>query len=47
MAGEGDHLKSLAEYPELRLEWSNLRAFCRPCHSRRTAREQGFARPSH
>jgi 5-methylcytosine-specific restriction protein A len=24
---------------------ANLRALCRPCHSSRTAREQGFARP--
>lgn len=39
-----DHIKSIAEAPELRLVWSNLRALCRPHHSARTARDQGFAR---
>lgn len=43
-ATEADHIKSIREAPHLRLEWSNLRPFCKPCHSRRTAREQGFAR---
>lgn len=38
-----DHIKSIREAPHLRLEWSNLRAFCHPCHSRHTARTQGFA----
>lgn len=44
-AAEVDHVETVAERPDLRLAWSNLRAMCRPCHSRRTAREQGFARP--
>jgi len=26
-------------------EPANLRALCKPCHSARTARDQGFARP--
>ncbi|WP_432206025.1 HNH endonuclease signature motif containing protein [Brucella rhizosphaerae] len=43
-ATEADHIKSIKEAPELRLEWSNLRALCKSCHSRRTARDQGFAR---
>ncbi|MGK2287233.1 HNH endonuclease [Pedomonas sp. V897] len=42
---EVDHIISVAERPDLRLEPSNLRVLCRPCHSRRTARDQGFARP--
>jgi 5-methylcytosine-specific restriction protein A len=39
-----DHIIPIAERPELRLDPSNLRAACKPCHDRRTAREQGFAR---
>jgi 5-methylcytosine-specific restriction protein A len=39
-----DHVLPLKERPDLRLNWSNLRPFCRSCHSRRTA-YQGFARP--
>lgn len=27
-----DHIKSWAEYPELRFELSNLRSLCVPCH---------------
>jgi len=41
---EADHIISPRERPDLRLRWSNLRPFCKPCHSRRTATEQGFAR---
>lgn len=41
---EVDHIVSIAQRPDLRLAPSNLRVLCRPCHSRRTAREQGFAR---
>ncbi|HTE37526.1 MAG TPA: HNH endonuclease signature motif containing protein [Reyranella sp.] len=41
---DADHILSVRDHPELRLEWSNLRALCRSHHSERTAREQGFAR---
>jgi len=43
-ATEVDHIKSIREAPHLRLKWSNFRAFCKPCHSRRTARDQAFGR---
>jgi 5-methylcytosine-specific restriction enzyme A len=39
-----DHIRTVAEAPELRLSWSNLRAMAKACHDRRTARDQGFAR---
>lgn len=35
-----DHIKSVAEAPELRLVWSNLRTLCHSCHSRRTMLDQ-------
>ena len=38
-----DHRKPIAERPDLRLEWSNLRAMSKPHHDRHTARAQGFA----
>lgn len=43
-ATEVDHKLSPKTHPHLRLSWSNLRGGCKPCHSRRTALEQGFAR---
>ncbi len=43
-ATEADHVLSVAERPDLRLSWSNLRPFCKSHHSQRTARDQGFAR---
>ena len=43
-ATEVDHIKSVRNRPDLRLDWYNLRAICKPDHSRRTATEQGFAR---
>lgn len=43
-ATEVDHVVSVAQAPELRLRWSNLRAYCKPCHSARTASEQSFSR---
>lgn len=43
-ANEVDHVISIRERPDLRLSWSNFRAFCKPCHSRRTARDQAFGR---
>ncbi|SMH60489.1 HNH endonuclease signature motif containing protein [Azospirillum agricola] len=46
-ATEVDHVQSIADRPELRLSWSNLRGFCKPHHSQRTGRDQGaFARPA-
>lgn len=39
-ASHVDHIKSVREAPHLRLEPSNLRSMCGPCHSRRTARDQ-------
>jgi 5-methylcytosine-specific restriction protein A len=42
---EADHVVSVAQAPDLRLRWSNLRAYCHACHSARTATAQGFARP--
>jgi 5-methylcytosine-specific restriction protein A len=37
-----DHIISIEERPDLRLEWSNLRAMTKRCHDRRTARDQAF-----
>ncbi|GLS75731.1 HNH endonuclease [Oharaeibacter diazotrophicus] len=45
-AHEVDHVQSVAERPDLRLAWPNLRALCKSCHSRRTARDQAFGRGS-
>lgn len=39
-----DHIESIADRPDLRLDRTNLRVLCEPCHDRRTARDQGFAR---
>lgn len=39
-----DHIKSIKERPDLRLEWSNLRSMSKAHHDRRTAKEQGFAK---
>ena len=41
-ATEVDHIHSVAERPDLRLRWSNLRGYCRHHHSQRTARDQSF-----
>lgn len=38
-----DHIQSIEERPDLRLEWSNLRAMTKRCHDRHTVRTQGFA----
>lgn len=45
LAVDVDHLRDVRRHPELRLDWSNLRSLCHSHHSRRTAIEQGFARP--
>lgn len=39
-----DHIKSVIEHPELAYDFANLRSCCKPCHDRRTALEQGFAK---
>lgn len=41
---EIDHVVSVEDAPHLRLDWNNLRPFCKPCHSARTATEQSFGR---
>jgi len=38
-ATEVDHIRSIREAPELRLEWTNLQALCKRCHSRKTINE--------
>ncbi|HKV14528.1 MAG TPA: AAA family ATPase [Reyranella sp.] len=42
-ATDVDHVLSVQDRPDLRLDPSNFRSFCHPHHSQRTAREQGFA----
>lgn len=44
VALEVDHKESIAERPDLRLSWSNLRGLCKSAHSRRTATDQSFGR---
>jgi len=39
LATEVDHIKPIAERPELRLVWSNLQSACKPCHSAKTINE--------
>jgi 5-methylcytosine-specific restriction endonuclease McrA len=39
-ATEADHVVAVRDAPHLRLHWSNLRPYCKSCHSRRTATEQ-------
>jgi len=42
LGNEADHILSIAERPDLRLEPSNLRTLCKPHHSRRTVMDQGW-----
>ena len=35
---EVHHVRKVADYPDRRLDWDNLRALCKACHSARTAR---------
>ena len=37
---EVDHIKSVKEYPELRMEWNNLQALCRRCHRSKESKER-------
>ena len=39
-----DHIQSVREAPHRRLDPTNLRVLCQPCHSARTARDQGWTR---
>lgn len=39
-----DHIITIEERPELRLEWSNLRSMAKVCHDKHTGRTQGFGR---
>jgi 5-methylcytosine-specific restriction protein A len=43
-ATEVDHIVSVRQRPDLRLVPENWRPRCRPCHSRRTAKEQAWLR---
>lgn len=43
-ATEVDHIKSVRDRPDLRLDPANCRSLCKPHHSQRTARDQGFGR---
>jgi AAA domain len=43
-ATDVDHVLSIQDRPELRLDPSNFRSMCHAHHAQRTAREQGFAR---
>jgi len=42
-----DHIQSIEDRPDLRLEWSNLRAMSKTCHDRHTSKTQGFAKGKH
>lgn len=46
-AGEVDHIQTVRARPDLRLAWSNLRAFCKACHARRTAQDQSGWKKGH
>ena len=39
-----DHIVSIEERPDLRLDLSNLRSMSKACHDRRTAKDQAFGR---
>lgn len=43
-ATDVDHIQSVQDRPDLRLEASNFRSMCHAHHAQRTARDQGFAR---
>lgn len=37
-AAEVHHVQTIADRPDLRLDWANLEALCKPCHSAETLR---------
>lgn len=39
-----DHIVTIREAPHMRLDHSNLRSLCKPCHDAHTAHTQGFAK---
>lgn len=41
---EFDHVKGARERPDMFWSEAHIRLLCHPCHSRRTAKDQGFAR---
>ncbi len=41
LAVEVDHIVPIRKAPERRLDQTNLQGLCKPCHSRKTAREDG------
>ncbi len=41
-ASEIDHIKPLADHPELKYDEINLRPLCKSCHSKRTYHEQSL-----
>ena len=41
-ATEVHHIRRLRDCPELAYEWANVRALCKACHSRETAKETGW-----
>lgn len=43
-ASQVDHIRTIKDYPEGQYEIENMRALCHSCHSRRTAKDHGFAR---
>ena len=39
-ATDVDHIRAVADYPELKFSWGNLRALCHSCHTKRTLNDQ-------
>jgi 5-methylcytosine-specific restriction protein A len=39
-----DHIRTIRDRPDLRLDHANLRSLCKPCHDARTAREVNASR---
>jgi 5-methylcytosine-specific restriction protein A len=44
-ATQADHIVSVRQRPDLRLEWSNLRPYCARHHSARTSRDHSWNQP--
>jgi 5-methylcytosine-specific restriction enzyme A len=39
-----DHIVPIADAPDRRLDWTNLRSMAKPCHDAYTARTPGWGR---